>query len=61
MRILGLTFLLLIFPKQKKEYSACQSQLDCPRHMYCNKIIGDFGYCKNFPYIPLPISITNKK
>jgi hypothetical protein len=57
MRLLGLTFLFFIFPKKRNEYSACQSQLDCPRHMFCQKVLGDFGYCKNFPLIPLPIPI----
>jgi len=57
MRIVQLTFLFFLFPKSKKEYSPCTSQLDCPRHMYCHQFAGSLGFCKNFPYIPLPVPI----
>ena len=54
MNIHYIGYLFLVFPKGP---IICRHHLDCPRYMYCHRILLDFGFCKHFPLKVLPIPI----
>lgn len=49
-------FLLPLFV-DKKEISLCRDHLDCPRYQYCDKLFSVVGYCRDLPFVPLPIPV----
>lgn len=59
MNINFISFIIPIFVNNKK---FCHDQLDCPKHMFCQKFLNlSFGQCQNFPKKLIAIPILIKK